>query len=111
MMWKRTEIRGKGASPMLLLTTASLFLAISSTASATKLEDGDTSVPQISQQALVRMDGLASLKAVNDRSNPFEHAVAAVDGTPDAFKVGLGRTCDDPWWELSGIQFVTCLFV
>lgn len=111
MMWKKTENRSKGASSILMLTTATLLLAISSTASATRTEASEMPATPVSQQALVRMDGLASLQAANEGSNLLENTVAVGEAKPDAFKVGLGRTCDDPWWELSGIQFVTCLFV
>lgn len=112
MMWKTSGIRNRSIASIALLTTALLTVVFPSAASATRLESSEPTAQQISPAIVARMEDLTVLKAAQtDQGTVFASQLAVLPETPVPIKVGLGRTCDDPWYELSGIQFVTCLFM
>lgn len=97
---------GTNLSSIALLTTAALFL--SPAANATRLASSELPARQPIPQPLVHIDGLTSYEADAGRAITLEKLVSTEAGKQAPIKVGLGRTCDDPWWELSGIQWLTC---
>lgn len=112
MMWKTNGIRNKNIASIALLTTALLTVVFPTAASATRLESSEPAVKQVSPAIVARMEDLTVRKAARtDQGTVFVSKVAVLPETPVPVKVGLGRTCDDPWYELSGIQFITCLFM
>ncbi|NTV94360.1 MAG: hypothetical protein HGA75_02970 [Thiobacillus sp.] len=107
-MLKRIEIRNGNSSSIVALAVAALFMA-SPTVNATTLEADALQAKQPIPQPLVHINDTTSLRAEVDRDGVMASPVSAGAEKPVAIKVSLGRTCDDPWWELSGIQWLTCM--
>lgn len=107
-MSKRIEFRNMNSSSIVVLTMAVLFMA-SPTVVATTLEAHELQTKQPISQPTVLIDELASSTAEGGRDGVMAGLVSAEAEKPAAIKVSLGRTCDDPWWELSGIQLLTCM--
>lgn len=107
-MLKRTEFRNSNSSSIVVLTMAALFMA-SPTVLATTLEASESHPKQPISQPAMLIDDLTSLRAEGGHDGVMASLVSAEAEKPGVIKVSLGRTCDDPWWELSGIQWLTCM--
>lgn len=109
-MWKFNRLSYKCMLVIALSTSAVLYMTIPGTANAMKGDFADARETATSRDVMQRVDQLAASPSLPPtQENVFTSRVAVLPAQPAPFKVGLGRTCDDPWWELSGIQFITCL--
>lgn len=107
-MWNRSGRQTKSMPSLALLTVAMLAITASTTVSATMSESRELVQQQISPEIVSHADGFASWNTalVNQ-----DNSVATATVNPTFNMIGLGRTCDDPWYELSGIQLITCLLM
>ncbi len=107
MMLKRVGSQLKTISSMTLLTATALFL-VSPAVNASKVASSVFTASQPLPQPLVHIETLTSSEANLGRDSVLENLAATQGNQPAPTKVGLGRSCADPWWELSGIQWLTC---